>query len=102
MTSPYFICAGLDNIANLIKELDGQIRYRLLAELCRFTRETPVLQRLGWMLNRFGRSEQSDLVLEELKNRRVGTVPLEIGNSGDAPVDPVFKVRLNHIPEPDV
>jgi hypothetical protein len=94
--------AGFDNIGNLIKEMGELLRVRRLAEACRFTRETPVLQRLGWMLRQFGDPKLAKVVLRELQNRRFDTVPFEIGNRSDGPVDSEFKVRMNHFPDPDV
>jgi predicted transcriptional regulator of viral defense system len=94
--------AGFDNIANLIKEMDEKMRVRRLAEACSITRETPVLQRLGWMVRRFGSPKFAGVVLRELETRRMDAVPLEIGNRSGGPVDAEFKVRLNYVPEPDI
>lgn len=93
--------AGLDNIATLIRELDKGLHARTLARSCMQTGEAPVLQRLGWKLQRFSRPNLAKVVLQELETRRVQNVPLETGNREPGPVDPAFHVRLNHIPEPE-
>ena len=93
--------AGLDNIATLIREMDKGVKARLLARVCGQTGETPMLQRLGWMLRRFGRPKLAEVVLDRLKARRMDTVPLETGNDALGPIDPEFHVRVNYMPEPE-
>ncbi len=94
--------AGLDNIATLIREMRRGLGVRALTKVCRQTGETPILQRLGWMLDQFSSANMAEVVLQELRRRRLETVPLEIGNKGPGPIDPVYRVRLNHMPEPEV
>jgi predicted transcriptional regulator of viral defense system len=93
--------AGFDNIATLIRELGEGIRLRKLALACQQNIETPVLQRLGWLLGQFGRPAWVDIVKHALQGRSLQTVPLETGNESEGPVDPIFRVRINIQPEPD-
>ena len=70
--------AGLGNIATLIREMGRGLGVRALTKVCRRTGETPILQRLGWMLNKFSSSKMAEVVLQELKHGRLETVPLEM------------------------
>jgi len=61
--------------------------------------ETPVLQRLGWLLSHLGFESLAKSILTLLKKRTVKEVPLELGGPKGGDSDERFQLRLNYIPE---
>lgn len=63
-------CPSLDHAATVYVELGEAMRARRVAELCGAGFETPVLQRLGWMLDRAGWSKLTEGLAQGLSRRR--------------------------------
>ncbi len=69
-------CPSLDHVATIYVELGEAMRARRLDALCKEGFETPVLQRLGWMLDHTGWTNLTDGLGRRLAQRRRDWVPL--------------------------
>ena len=92
--------AGWDNIAAITRDLGSRIRVSLLDDALK-DEETPVLQRLGWLLDRLGFPRPAKTVLRNLAGRAPKWVFLEPNGPDGGEEDPRFKLRLNYVPEVD-
>lgn len=99
---------GLDHIATVLSDLGDRINLRKLAALAsRFERS--VVQRLGFLLERFGdRDCASTLGKHLLRYKRLPWVELDPARSADPDFrpDPIardenWRVIVRHMPEPD-
>ena len=96
------VAAGMDNAATVIVELAEQNSFDT-GTLVEVAREYPVavLQRIGWLLERFG-----DVALgpveEAVRERRGGQARLDPNRAKVGPLDDRWNIRLNATVEPDL
>lgn len=69
-------CPSLDHVATIYVELGEAMRTSRVAALCEEGFETPVLQRLGWMLDHTGWTKLTDGLARRLTQRRRDWIPL--------------------------
>lgn len=90
--------AGWDNIATIASDLGKSARAKKL-ELALKGEETPVLQRLGWLLGHLGFAKLSKTIFDLLKNRPLKKVALELGGARGGSLDERFHLRINYLPQ---
>lgn len=90
--------AGWDNIATIAKDLGKSAKANKL-KLALEDEESPLLQRLGWLLAHLGFGELSEKVRSLLRNRKPKMVPLELGGAPGGEIDKRFRLRINYLPE---
>lgn len=69
-------CPSLDHVATIYVELGEAMCTRRVTALCEKGFETPVLQRLGWMLDHTGWPKLTDGLVRRLAQRRRDWIPL--------------------------
>lgn len=99
---------GIDNVATVLSDFGHKIDPEQLATLSALV-ERPVVQRLGYLLERFGHDALTESVLESLQAR--GSLPWteldrqEVRDpdfeSEPAQRDPRWRVIVRRVPEPD-
>lgn len=99
---------GLDHIATVLSDLGNRINLRKLAALAPHF-ERSVVQRLGFLLERFGDKDCANALGRHLlRYKRLPWVELDPGRSADPDFrpDPIerdesWRVVVRHMPEPD-
>jgi predicted transcriptional regulator of viral defense system len=99
---------GIDNVATIIKDLSPQINSKQLAELAQGI-EKPVVQRLGYLLDRLGEQKSADKLWSSLSTRGAfGWVEFDRAEAKDPVFTPEviernirWRVMVRRYPEPD-
>ena len=95
-------CGYWDNIATVVAELTEKLDAdKLAAGAARVARSD--VQRLGWLLDLVGATEQADALERALGDQRLLPTPLtSVRDSSDAPRDERWRVLVNDDVEPDL
>lgn len=95
-------CAGLDNVATVLAELEEKIDAGLLLEIAKLS---PIawVQRLGYLLDLVGRRDKAEGLAAYIRNKRPVRTPLmpNLGNKG-AKMESRWRVFVNTVVEPEV
>ena len=79
------------------------MRARRVAELCEAGFETPVLQRLGWMLDSLGFQKLAASLAVEVRGRKTAYVPLNPSvKRRSGPRDAAWAIIVNEKPESEL
>lgn len=73
-------CGGMGNVLTVLNELVEQMDVNLFKQLLAQTKEHPVLQRLGYLLDHIGEDELAKAVSDRLGSLYLAIVPLDRGN----------------------
>jgi predicted transcriptional regulator of viral defense system len=95
-------CSSLDHVATVYVELGEAMRASRVAALCEKGFETPVLQRLGWMLDNTGWMKLTDGLAKRLAQRRHDWIPLHTRLPRDGARNPKWRVIENTDIQPDI
>ena len=95
-------CPSLDHLATVYVELGEAMRARWVTALCDVGFETPVLQRLGWMLDRTGWSKLTGGLARRLTHRRRDWIPLQTQIAAEGVRDRRWHVIENTDIQPDI
>lgn len=95
-------CPSLDHAATVMVELGEVLRSDALGRLPILGCRLPVLQRLGWLLNRTGWREKADHLAEALRGKRLAWRPLEKRLPAEGERDKRWKIIVNTDVQPDI
>lgn len=95
-------CGGIDNAFTVIGELSEQLNDARLMLAAQMERRTPVLQRLGWMLEMHGRHADAERIKQVLTSRTPRYVPLDSSEAGEGARNHRWRIIENRIPEADL
>lgn len=95
-------CGGIDNTFTVIGELSEQLNDARLMLAAQIERRTPVLQRLGWMLERHGRHADAEILEQVLASKSLRYVPLDSSESTEGARNQRWRIIENRIPEDDL
>ena len=87
---------SLDHIATVLAELAERLDARKLLAVARRREELPVIQRLGWLLDRTGHAELGSELAKLVREGRARMVPLEPGSAAEVSTrDAKWRVLVN-------
>jgi predicted transcriptional regulator of viral defense system len=93
---------SLDNVATIYVELGEAMRASRVAALCEEGFETPVLQRLGWLLDYTGWTKLTDSLARRLAHRRRDWIPLQTRIPSKGVRNDKWRVIENTDIQPDI
>ena len=94
---------GLDNILTIILEMIDQIDPTLLFNMTKILPESAWVQRLGYLLDLYGYSKISNILLKSISDRKLYWIHLNPNERrGGAPGNTKWKIAITSQVEPDL